>query len=39
MVDWKGGLKTPDYTEKYDLVHPNKNGYKKMEIILSNFIK
>ena len=24
MTDWGGGLKTPQYTSKYDLVHPNK---------------
>lgn len=39
MVDWKGGLKTPEYTEEFDLVHPNKNGYQKMEEILSKYIK
>ena len=36
MVDWGGGLQTPEYTSKYDLVHPNKNGYKVMEEILLN---
>jgi len=36
MVDFEGGLQTPQYTSKYDLVHPNKNGYKVMEEILLN---
>ena len=36
MVDWGGGLQAPEYTSKYDLVHPNKNGYKVMEEILLN---
>jgi len=39
MVDWGGGLRTPQYTSKYDLVHPNKRGYKKMENILMNIFK
>lgn len=39
MTDWGGGLKTPQYTSKYDLVHPNKKGYEKMEEILLNSLK
>ena len=39
MTDWGGGLKTPQYTSKYDLVHPNKKGYEKMEEILFNILK
>ena len=39
MVDWSGGLKTPLYTSKWDLVHPNQKGYEKMEEILINKIK
>ena len=39
MVDWGGGLRTPQYTSKYDLVHPNKKGYEKMEEILINILK
>ena len=39
MKDWGGGLKTPQYTSKYDLVHPNKKGYEKMEEILLNILK
>ena len=39
MTDWGGGLKTPQYTSKYDLVHPNKKGYEKMEEILLNILK
>ena len=39
MVDWSGGLKTPLYTSKWDLVHPNKKGYEKMEEILIKKIK
>ena len=39
MVDWSGGLKSPLYTSKWDLVHPNKKGYEKMEEILMKTIK
>ena len=39
MVDWKGGLKTPLYTSKWDLVHPNEKGYEKMEEILQMSLK
>ena len=39
MTDWGGGLKTSQYTSKYDLVHPNKKGYEKMEEILLNILK
>ena len=39
MVDWSGGLKTPLYTSKWDLVHPNQKGYEKMEEILMKKIK
>ena len=39
MVDWSGGLKTPLYTSKWDLVHPNQKGYEKMEEILMRKIK
>ena len=39
MVDWKGGLKTPLYTSKWDLVHPNQKGYEKMEEILQISLK
>ena len=39
MVDWKGGLKTPLYTSKWDLVHPNEKGYEKMEEILQISLK
>ena len=39
MVDWSGGLKSPLYTSKWDLVHPNKKGYEKMEEILIKKIK
>ena len=39
MVDWSGGLKTPLYTSKRDLVHPNQKGYEKMEEILIKKIK
>ena len=39
MVDWSGGLKTPLYTSKWDLVHPNQKGYEKMEEILIKKIK
>ena len=39
MVDWKGGLKTPLYTSKWDLVHPNEKGYEKMEEILQTSLK
>lgn len=39
MVDWSGGLKSPLYTFKWDLVHPNKKGYEKMEEILIKKIK
>lgn len=39
MVDWNGGLKSPLYTSKWDLVHPNKKGYEKMEEILIKKIK
>ena len=39
MVDWSGGLKSPLYTSKWDLVHPNKKGYDKMEEILIKKIK
>ena len=39
MVDWGGGLKSPLYTSKWDLVHPNKKGYEKMEEILIKKIK
>ena len=39
MVDWKGGLKTPLYTSKWDLVHPNEKGYEKMEEILEISLK
>ena len=39
MVDWSGGLKSPLYTSKRDLVHPNKKGYEKMEEILIKKIK
>ena len=39
MVDWSGGLKAPEYTSIWDLVHPNKLGYKKMEEVLMNEIK
>lgn len=39
MVDWNGGLKVPEYTSENDLVHPNKNGYLKMESILKERLK
>ena len=39
MVDWSGGLKSPLYTSKWDLIHPNKKGYEKMEEILIKKIK
>lgn len=39
MVDWSGGLKSPLYTSKWDLVHPNEKGYEKMEEILIKKIK
>jgi lysophospholipase L1-like esterase len=39
LVDWSGGLKAPEYTSIWDLVHPNKLGYKKMEEVLMNEIK
>ena len=39
MVDWNGGLKSPLYTSKWDLVHPKKKGYEKMEEILIKKIK
>ena len=39
MVDWKGGLKTPLYTSKWDLVHPNEKGYETMEEILQMSLK
>ena len=39
MVDWSGGLKTPLYTSKWDLVHPNQKGYEKMEEILIKKLK
>ena len=35
MVDDKGGLKVPDYTSEKDLVHPNKEGYKIMEELVT----
>ena len=31
MSDEKGGLKVPEYTTAYDLVHPNLAGYKVMK--------
>ena len=39
MVDWSGGLKSPLISSKWDLVHPNKKGYEKMEEILIKKIK
>ena len=39
MVDWGGGLKAPEYTSIWDLVHPNSKGYKIMEEILLKNIK
>jgi lysophospholipase L1-like esterase len=39
MVDWGGGLKAPEYTSIWDLVHPNNKGYKIMEEILLENIK
>lgn len=38
LVDDKGGLKVPEYTSKDDLVHPNKEGYKVMEKLVTTAI-
>ena len=34
MDDGNGGLKVPEHTAENDLVHPNKDGYKVMELSL-----
>ena len=39
MSDSKGGLKVPDYTSAYDLVHPNLAGYKVMEKLILDALK
>jgi len=39
MKDEKNGLKVPEYTSKYDLVHPNKAGYIVMEKIIQPVIE
>ena len=38
MDDGNGGLKVPQHTTKDDLVHPNKEGYKVMEEVISIFL-
>ena len=38
MDDGNGGLKVPQHTTENDLVHPNKEGYKIMEGVISNFL-
>ena len=38
MDDGNGGLKVPKHTTEDDLVHPNKEGYKVMEEVISIFL-
>ena len=38
MDDGIGGLKVPQHTTEDDLVHPNKDGYKVMEKVVSIFL-
>tara|TARA_B100000945_G_scaffold304545_1_gene290141 strand:- start:41 stop:793 length:753 start_codon:yes stop_codon:yes gene_type:complete len=38
MDDGNGGLKVPGHTTEDDLVHPNKEGYKVMEEVISIFL-
>ena len=38
MDDGNGGLKVPEHTTEDDLVHPNKEGYKVMEDVISIFL-
>ena len=38
MNDGNGGLKVPEHTTEDDLVHPNKEGYKVMEEVISIFL-
>ena len=38
MNDGNGGLKVPEHTTEDDLVHPNKEGYKVMEDVISIFL-
>ena len=38
MDDGNGGLKVPQHTTENDLVHPNKDGYKVMEDVVSIFL-
>ncbi len=38
MDDGNGGLKVPEHTTEDDLVHPNKEGYKVMEEVISIFL-
>ena len=38
MNDGNGGLKGPEHTTEDDLVHPNKEGYKLMEEVISIFL-
>ena len=38
MNDGNGGLKVPEFTSEDDLVHPNKEGYKVMEEVISIFL-
>ena len=38
MDDGNGGLKVPQHTTENDLVHPNKDGYKVMEEVVSIFL-
>ena len=38
MNDGNGGLKVPEHTTEDDLVHPNKEGYKVMEELISIFL-
>ena len=39
MVDDEGGLKVPDYTSQDNLVHPNVEGYKVMEKLITPAIE
>ncbi len=39
MDDGNGGLKVPEHTTEDDLVHPNKEGYKVMEEVISIFFR
>ena len=38
MDDGNGGLNVPEHTTEDDLVHPNKEGYKVMEDVISIFL-